>query len=160
MRLVLFETTAGRDPVPGLLTERGVVSIASAVRPGHTPQATMQGLIDDFETLRPALERLAREGEARPLAGVRLRPPLPRPGKILACIANYWEHGALEARALNMFLKNPDAVIGPDDTIVLPEFTEPWIFMHEAELALVMKGPAKNGRRGQLARVRCSVTPA
>ena len=77
MRLVLFETTAGRDPVPGLLTERGVVSIASAVRPGHTPQATMQGLIDDFETLRPALERLAREGEARPLAGVRLRPPLP-----------------------------------------------------------------------------------
>jgi len=52
-------------------------------------------------------------------------------------------HGALEARPLNMFLKNPDAVIGPSDTIVLPEFTEPWIFMHEAELALVIKGPAK-----------------
>ena len=42
-----------------------------------------------------------------------------------------------------MFLKNPDAVIGPGDTIVLPEFSEPWIFMHEAELALVIKGPAK-----------------
>jgi 2-keto-4-pentenoate hydratase/2-oxohepta-3-ene-1,7-dioic acid hydratase in catechol pathway len=144
VRLVLFEATPGRDPVPGLLTERGVVSIASAVREGHTPQGTMQNLIDDFERLRPALERLAREGEARPLAGVRLRPPLPRPGKILACIANYWEHGALEARPLNMFLKSSDAVIGPDDTIVLPEFTEPWIFMHEAELALVIKGPAKN----------------
>jgi 2-keto-4-pentenoate hydratase/2-oxohepta-3-ene-1,7-dioic acid hydratase in catechol pathway len=144
VRLVLFETTPGRDPVPGLLTDRGVVSIASAVRGGHTPQATMQNLIDDFERLRPTLERLAREGEARPLAGVRLRPPLPRPGKILACIANYWEHGALEARPLNMFLKSSDAVIGPDDTIVLPEFTEPWIFMHEAELALVIKGPAKN----------------
>jgi len=26
---------------------------------------------------------------------------------------------------------------------VLPEFTVPWIFMHEAELALVIKGPAK-----------------
>jgi 2-keto-4-pentenoate hydratase/2-oxohepta-3-ene-1,7-dioic acid hydratase in catechol pathway len=141
---VLFEATPGGDPVPGLLTDRGVVSIASAVRAGHTPQATMQNLIDDFETLRPALTRLAREGEARPLAAVRLRPPLPRPGKILACIANYWEHGALEARALNMFLKSSDAVIGPDDTIVLPEFTEPWIFMHEAELALVIKGPAKN----------------
>ncbi|MFI5329351.1 MAG: fumarylacetoacetate hydrolase family protein, partial [Candidatus Rokuibacteriota bacterium] len=144
MRLVLFETTPGHDPVPGLLTDRGVVGIASAVRAGHTPQATMQNLIDDFETLRPVLTRLAREGEARPLAAVRLRPPLPRPGKILACIANYWEHGALEARALNMFLKSSDAVIGPDDTIVLPEFTEPWIFMHEAELALVIKGPAKN----------------
>ena len=143
MRLVLFETAAGGDPQPGLLTERGVVSIAPAVRPGHTPQATMQHLIDDFEGVRPALEHQARTGEARPLADVRLRPPLPRPGKILACIANYWEHGALEARPLNMFLKNPDAVIGPEDTIVLPELTEPWIFMHEAELALVIKGPAK-----------------
>lgn len=41
-----------------------------------------------------------------------------------------------------MFLKNPDAVIGPEDTIVLPEFTEPWMFMHEAELTIVIKGPA------------------
>src|SRR5262249_30232174 len=41
------------------------------------------------------------------------------------------------------FMKNPDAVIGPGDPIVLPEFTVPWIFMHEAELALVIKGPAK-----------------
>jgi 2-keto-4-pentenoate hydratase/2-oxohepta-3-ene-1,7-dioic acid hydratase in catechol pathway len=144
VRLVLFEPAARRDAVPGLLTERGVVDIAHAVPSGPTPQATMQGVIDDFETLRPALERLAREGAARPLAEARLRPPLPRPGKILACIANYWEHGALEPRALNMFLKNPDAVIGPGDTIVLPHLTEPWIFMHEAELALVIKGPAKN----------------
>jgi 2-keto-4-pentenoate hydratase/2-oxohepta-3-ene-1,7-dioic acid hydratase in catechol pathway len=144
---VLFETATGGDPQPGLLTERGVVGIAPAVRPGHTPQATMQHLIDDFEGVRPALERLARTGEARPLADVRLRPPLPRPGKILACIANYWEHGALEARPLNMFLKNPDAVIGPEDTIVLPALTEPWIFMHEAELALVIKGPAKQVAR-------------
>ena len=37
-------------------------------------------------------------------------------------------------------------MIGPGDTIVLPEFTEPWIFMHEAELALVVKGPAKKVR--------------
>ena len=147
MRLVLFEPAARRDAVPGLLTERGVVDIAHAVPSGPTPQATMQGVIDTFETLRPALERLAREGAARPLAEVRLRPPLPRPGKILACIANYWEHGALEPRALNMFLKNPDAVIGPGDTIVLPHLTEPWIFMHEAELALVIKGPAKNVTR-------------
>jgi 2-keto-4-pentenoate hydratase/2-oxohepta-3-ene-1,7-dioic acid hydratase in catechol pathway len=107
----------------------------------------MQSLIDHFDELRAALERKAREGEARPLDDVRLRAPLPRPGKILACIANYWEHGAMEARPLNMFLKNADAVIGPGDTIVLPEHTEPWIFMHEAELALVIKGPAKSVQR-------------
>ena len=143
MKLVLFQTKGAAAVRPGLLTERGVVSIADTVPAGHSPQATMVNLIDGFERLRPALEKRAREGEATPLAEVRLHAPLPRPGKILACIANYWEHGALEARALNMFLKNPDAVIGPGDTIVLPDFTEPWIFMHEAELALVIKGPAK-----------------
>lgn len=143
MRLVLFQNAGKPDVVPGLLTDQGVVSIAHAVPSSYTPQLTMQGIIDHFDTLRPALERLAKDGTATPLANVRLRAPLPRPGKILACIANYWEHGAMEARALNMFMKNPDAVIGPDDTIVLPELTEPWIFMHEAELALVIKGPAK-----------------
>src|SRR5712691_7626767 len=147
MRLVLFQRSGSADILPGVLTDRGVVSVSDAVRAGQTPQLTMQGIIDDFDRLRPALERLARDGAATPVDDVRLRAPLPRPGKILACIANYWEHGALEARPLNMFLKNPDAVIGPGDTIVLPEFTEPWIFMHEAELALVIKGPAKRVKR-------------
>jgi 2-keto-4-pentenoate hydratase/2-oxohepta-3-ene-1,7-dioic acid hydratase in catechol pathway len=143
VKLVLFDDVDTGTVSPGLLSERGVVSIADIVPSGSTPQLTMQSIIDNFETLRPALGRRLSEGTASPLPDVRLRPPLPRPGKILACIANYWEHGALEARPLNMFLKNPDAVIGPGDTIVLPEFTEPWIFMHEAELALVIKGPAK-----------------
>ena len=143
MKLVMFETAAHSEPVPGLLTDRGVVGLAGVVERGHTPQLTMQNLIDGFERLRPTLEKLAAEGEALPLDRVRLRPPLPRPGKILCCIANYWEHAQREARPLNMFLKNPEAVVGPGDTIVLPEMTEPWIFMHEAELALVVKGPAK-----------------
>jgi len=143
MRLVLFESPHHPQPTPGLLTERGVVDISGAVANGYTPQLTMQGIIDGFDRLRPALDGLARDGAALPLDAVRLRPPLPRPGKILCCIANYWEHAQREARPLNMFLKNPEAVVGPGDTIVLPEFTEPWIFMHEAELALVIKGPAK-----------------
>src|SRR4030095_5150811 len=95
------------------------------------------------EALRPAFERLAASALPVPLDVVRLRPPLPRPGKILACIGNYWEHAQREPRPLNMFMKNPDAVVGPGDTIVLPEFTVPWIFMPEAELPLVLRGPAK-----------------
>src|SRR5437667_9244671 len=119
----MFQLAGKPDAMPGLLTHRGVVSIADAVPAGATPQATMTGIIDGFDRLRPALERLAREGRAIPASDTQLRPPLPRPGKILACIANYWEHGALEARPLNMFLKSSDAVVGPGDTIVLPEFT-------------------------------------
>jgi 2-keto-4-pentenoate hydratase/2-oxohepta-3-ene-1,7-dioic acid hydratase in catechol pathway len=141
MKLVLFD--AGNGPVPGLMTERGIVDIAAAVPRSYTPQLTMQALIDNFAALRPELEHLAAWGIATAPEQVRLCPPLPRPGKILCCIANYWEHAQREPRPLNMFLKNPDAVIGPGDTIRLPEFTEPWIFMHEAELALVIKGPAK-----------------
>src|SRR2546426_516851 len=101
VRLVLFQAAGTDDVVPGVMTAQGVVGIADAVRPGHTPQLTMQNIIDDFETLRPALQRRAQEGRAMPLSQVRLRPPLPRPGKILACIANYWEHGALEARSVS-----------------------------------------------------------
>ena len=141
MKLALFQKDA--NVLPGVITERGIVNVTDLVPLGATPQLTMTGIIDDFDRLRPALERRAKDGDAVALDKVRLRPPLPRPGKILACIANYWEHGALAPRALNMFLKNPDAVIGPGDTIVLPDFSEPWIFMHEAELALVIKGPAK-----------------
>jgi len=147
MKLVLFQPSEGGESAPGIFTERGVVSLAGTVERRHTPQLTMQGVIDEFGRLRPALEGLAADGEARPLAAVRLHATLPRPGKILCCIANYWEHAQREARPLNMFLKNPEAVVGPGDTIMLPEFAEPWIFMHEAELALVIKGPAKKVSR-------------
>jgi len=143
MRLVLFQVGGTGEIIPGLWTERGIVSVADLVKKSYTPQLTMNGIIDDFEKLKPGFERAAASGEAKPLAAVRLRAPLPRPGKILCCIANYWEHAQRQARKLSMFLKNPDAVVGPGDTIVLPEFTEPYAFMHEAELALVIKGPAK-----------------
>lgn len=143
MKLVLF-TTPGNAPRPGLMTAAGIIDISTVVPASYTPQLTMQGLIDQFDTLKPALVALEASGTAMPLASVRLLPPLPRPGKILCCIANYWEHAQRASRPLNMFLKNADAVIGPDDTIRLPNFTEPWAFMHEAELAIVLKGPAKN----------------
>lgn len=143
VKLVLFTSQSDPAPRPGLLTERGVVDIAAVVPAGHTPQLTMQNLIDGYDDLKPALLTLQADGPAQALDAVRLLAPLPRPGKILCCIANYWENAQREARPLNMFLKNPDAVIGPGDTIELPHSTEPWAFMHEAELALVIKGPAK-----------------
>jgi 2-keto-4-pentenoate hydratase/2-oxohepta-3-ene-1,7-dioic acid hydratase in catechol pathway len=143
LKLVLFQTTPGAEITPGVFTGHGIVNISAAVKKSYTPQLTMQGIIDEFERLQPALEKIAHEDSAAPLDTLRLYPPLPRPGKILACIANYWEHAQREPRPLNMFMKNPDAVVGPGDTIVLPEFIVPWMFMHEAELALVIKGPAK-----------------
>jgi 2-keto-4-pentenoate hydratase/2-oxohepta-3-ene-1,7-dioic acid hydratase in catechol pathway len=147
MRLVLFEGPgAGWGIRPGVWTDGGVVDVSAATAElvAPSPQHLMEQVIDNFDALRPDLERLAARSLALPLDVIRLRPPLPRPGKILACIGNYWEHEQREPRPLNMFLKNSDAVIGPDDTIVLPELTEPYMFQHEAELAIVMRGPAKS----------------
>ena len=143
MKLVMFTAGTATDAAPGLLTERGVVPLGDLAPRRPAPQDTMVALIDAFETLRPSLQALATQGTALSLDSVRLRAPLPRPGKILCCIGNYWEHAQREARPLNMFLKSPDAVIGPGDTITLPAFTDPYVFQHEAELALVIKGPVK-----------------
>lgn len=147
MKLVLFQQGETGDPRPGLLTDSGVIDISSAVRPNYTPQLVMEGIIADFDQLRPKLEKMVGNAPLLPLSSVRLRPPLPRPHKILCALANYWEHAQRAPRPLNMFMKNPDAVIGPGDTIQLPAYTDPWIFMHEAELALVMKGPSKTIKR-------------
>ena len=83
MKLVLFQSAPNGEIVPGLLTGRGVVDISSAVKKGFTPQLTMQGIIDGFDQLKPALDKLAAEGKAVPADKVQLKAPLPRPGKIL-----------------------------------------------------------------------------
>jgi len=144
MKLALFSESSSEAMYPAVLTDAGVIDISSIVPSARTPQRTMEWLIDSYDSIRPQLERIAVDSAARPLEQVRLRPPLPRPGKVLCCIANYWEHAQREARPLNMFLKNPDAVVGPGDTIRLPNFTVPWMFMHEAELAIVLRGPARS----------------
>ena len=143
MKFVLFSTDAERPLQPGAWVAEGVVPLTGCVRQGHNPQHTMECLIDDYDSLRESLVSHVARTVPIPHGQYRLGPPLPRPGKILCCIANYWEHEQRERRDLNLFLKNPDAVIGPGDTIELPEFTEPWCFMHEAELGLVLRGPAK-----------------
>jgi 2-keto-4-pentenoate hydratase/2-oxohepta-3-ene-1,7-dioic acid hydratase in catechol pathway len=142
MRLVLFE----HDGIlrPGALTDdTDVVDLSAIVGAGETPQATMESIIDSFEELRPRFEQALADGRSVPLAAVHLKPPLPRPSKVMCCIANYWEHAQRQARPLNMFLKNPDAVIGPGDTVHLPNFSVPWMFMHEAELGIVLRGPRR-----------------
>jgi 2-keto-4-pentenoate hydratase/2-oxohepta-3-ene-1,7-dioic acid hydratase in catechol pathway len=144
MKLALFSDLADAVIRPGVVTDGGIVDASSVVRPARTAQRTMETIIDNFDALRPSLRQLAERTAARPLDSVRLRPPTPRPSKVMCCIANYWEHAQREARPLNMFLKNPDAVVGPGDTIRLPNHTVPWMFMHEAELAIVLKGPARD----------------
>ena len=99
MKIVRFNhLTDAADEAPhvGLLRDDGVVNVASAIYalPANTPQQQMESLIDNFEALRPALEQILDDGPVTPLDEVQLRPPLPRPSKMLNCIGNYWEHAA------------------------------------------------------------------
>ena len=144
MKLVLYQDSPEAPVKLGLLKDDTVIEISAAVGhlQGDSPQRLMAGIIDGFDDLRPELERLAHSGPAVPVATVRLRAPLPRPSKILCCIGNYWEHMQREPRPLNMFLKSPESIIGPGDTVVLPDF-QAEVFHHEAELGIVIKGPAK-----------------
>ena len=139
MKLALFQSQQGPCR-PGVLVPDGIVDVGDVA-------PTMDTVIDRFGDLSDQLQQAAEQRAPLSLEHVRLRAPLPRPSKIMCCIANYWEHAQREPRPLNMFLKNPDAVVGPGDTIHLPAFTVPWMFMHEAELGIVIKGPARGIRQ-------------
>ena len=134
------------DYRPCVVTGRGVVDVsdvAESVGDG-TPQLLLERIIRNFAELRPALEAAAESGDATPLDQVRLRAPVPRPGKILMGQGNYLENVENPVRRpMSMFFKSPDAVIGPGDTVVLPPF-QARIFHHEAELAFVIGTEASN----------------
>lgn len=145
MKLVQFqERSAGADqPMrAGILLDERVIDITSLAVDGARGNALMETVIDSFPKLLANLERATRRDSGLPLAQVQLHVPV-RPRKILCCIGNYWEHARREANPLGMYMKNPDAVIGPDDTVVLPSF-QASVFHHEAELGVVMRGPAKD----------------
>src|SRR6185295_422325 len=100
MKLVLFEAGEKTPQRPGLLTDNAIIDISAVVRSNYTPQLVMEGIIDDFDWLRPKLEELEKNATPLPLSSVRLRAPLPRPHKILCALANYWEHAQREPRPL------------------------------------------------------------
>ena len=136
---------------PCILKESGVVDISREVRnlQGGSPQLLLENIIVNFQFLRPRLERLEERGKVIPLDQVRLRPPVPRPGKVLCGRGNFMEGVPVEPmRPLATFFKSPDAIIGTGDTVVLPAF-HPVIFHHEAELAIVIGKAASHVAEAQ-----------
>lgn len=131
---------------PCIVKDDGVVDISALVGTidGAPPQLVLETLIGRFDALRPSLEKAAASGKTIPLSQVRLRAPVPRPGKVLCGQRNFKEGVPLDPPGpLRTFFKSPDAVIGPGETVVLPAY-RPTVFNHEAELALVIGKPAKN----------------
>ena len=133
MKLVLFN-----DFVPGVLNGDCVVDVSDVVNdiPHVDAQTLMSGLIVRFDQYRGALEKAMEFSEGVPVDQVRLRPPLPEPTRLVCMAGNYME-GASLVSDRDAFLKSPSAIIGPGDTVVIPDCPAPH-FHHEAELAFVI----------------------
>jgi 2-keto-4-pentenoate hydratase/2-oxohepta-3-ene-1,7-dioic acid hydratase in catechol pathway len=131
---------------PCLVKPDGVVDISELIGafPGAPAQYVLETLINKFEQMPAALQEAQAKGKTIPLSQVKLRAPVPRPGKVLCGRRNFKEGIPLDPPGpLRTFFKSPDAVIGPGETVVLPAFRAT-IFNHEAELALVIGKEAKN----------------
>jgi len=136
MKLLFFD-----DFKLGVLkNDTTVVDVSSVVAdiPRVGPGDVINGLIARFADYRTRLEDAVVKGTGVALDRVKIRPPLPRPTTIVAMAVNYMEDGTRsEPAPINAFLKSPSAIIGPDDTMVLPDVPAT-IFEGEAEMALVI----------------------
>lgn len=142
MKLLFFD-----DFRLGVLQGESVVDVSALVRdiPHLGPHDLINGLIARFAEYRGRLADAAR-GQGVPVASVRIRPPLPRPTNIVCMAVNYMEDGTRsEPAPINAFLKSPGAIIGPGDTMVLPDVPAT-IFEGEAEVAVVIGTRASHVR--------------
>ena len=130
----------------GVIKGDQVVDVTDAAKgvPHRDTRDLIVGVIAEWDSYKGKLEKAAADGKGVPLASVRLRPPVPRPGNIDCMAVNYMEDGTLpEKPAINCFHKAATAVIGEGDTMVLPDVPAS-IFEGEAELALVIGKRASN----------------
>ena len=135
MKLLLFD-----DFKLGVLRGDQVVDVSEVVRdvPHVGPGDLMSGLIARFADYRKKIEDAAGRGKPVPVSGGRIRPPLPKPTNIVCMAVNYMEDGTrTEPAPINAFMKAPGAIIGPNETMVLPDVPAT-IFEGEAEVALII----------------------
>lgn len=136
----------------GIVLGDDLVDVTSLV-PGWAPEwpyPWMLNLINQFNEVRPALEKFLQGAKTLPIHQVRLRPPIPLPSKIVAAPVNYVLHqsemggsGGVYAGAAiktiedyGLFLKPSSSIVGPGATITLPfqnRRTD-----HEAEIGVII----------------------
>ena len=141
MKLLYFD-----DFKLGVLKGDAVVDVSAAVQdiPHTGPHDLINGLIERFADYRTPLAEMTAEDDGVPLADVQIRPPLPKPGNIDCMAVNYMEDGTRsEPAPINGFHKSASAVIGNEDTMILPDVPAT-IFEGEAELAVVIGKRASN----------------
>ncbi|MEV5479836.1 MULTISPECIES: fumarylacetoacetate hydrolase family protein [Streptomyces] len=126
---------------PALLDGSGVLRDLSGLVPD------IDGTLLADERKLAALRAAAASGELPRLDadGLRTGPPLARIGKIVCIGLNYHDHaretGATPPEEPILFMKAPDTVVGPDDTVLVPRGSTKTDW--EVELAVVIGRTAR-----------------
>jgi 2-keto-4-pentenoate hydratase/2-oxohepta-3-ene-1,7-dioic acid hydratase in catechol pathway len=117
-----------------------IVDVSEALQGvhAHGPQELIKLIIENWDQVKDAFQNLADVSEGKSLSEVRIRPPIPRPDKIVCMAVNYLEYGQRPMPHIDAFLKDSDCVIGDGDTIILDAEAPATIFHHEAELAVII----------------------
>jgi 2-keto-4-pentenoate hydratase/2-oxohepta-3-ene-1,7-dioic acid hydratase in catechol pathway len=167
MKLALFDAPDGANRLGVVTTTAGVdtvTDVTGALPWPHDPDPVTAGwwrsLCRDFAAVRPALERAAAGGTARPVADVALRAPVLGPSKVVAAACNYGDHvtemhgvqertlGKVESWMMefDVFLKAPSSVVGPGADVVLPPdvVAAGHEIHHESELVVVIGSGGKD----------------
>jgi 2-keto-4-pentenoate hydratase/2-oxohepta-3-ene-1,7-dioic acid hydratase in catechol pathway len=119
------------------------ISAITSIVGTYDPQYQMNYIISKYHSLRDKIEITAKMNPGIPIGKVKIRAPLPKPGKIICAAVNYLEFGTKSSCPLDAFIKSSNSVIGNGDTIELPNIPAT-VFHHEAELALIIGKTAKN----------------
>lgn len=112
--------------------------------PHLSRQDLMAALIGQFDAYRDRIEAHVAQAAGVPMSSITIRAPLPRPRNIVCMATNYMEDGTLpEPLPINAFHKVAGAIIGPDETMILPDAPAS-NFECEAEVAVIIGKRASN----------------
>ena len=147
MRLLSYEGDGGVDRLAVAISAETVADVTDLLDPGPWTMARLLADVPrNLDRLRAAIDGGMTRAE-RPIASLRLLPPIPRPGKIIAVGRNYSEHAAEEAVVLPeaplLFAKLPSALVGDGATVTWSASLAAQVD-YEAELAVVIGRTARN----------------
>ena len=106
----------------GVVVQNQIFDITEELRdvPRRGPEDLMPLLIERFADYHGRIEAVVARTPGVDLSQVRLRAPLPKPANIVCMAVNY-DDGLVPSSHTNAFHKTPSAIIGPGDTMVLPD---------------------------------------
>lgn len=142
MKLVTF-VFDGSSRIGALKTRNGHVVVVDLNRADPRLPTEMVEFLAGGQSMRTLAEEISTQAKADDeleLSAIKLRAPVPRPGKIICIGLNYRDHAAESNMPIpeypTIFSKYANSVVGPGEPIVIPRVSDQ--VDYEGELAFVV----------------------